>query len=62
MNSGVGSGGESYAPIYDPALGHVGSTWVGAPYVELVTNSMDNDGRTTIPESPYTFKLRFRKA
>lgn len=46
-------GSIQYVPIYDPKLGHIGTTWVGAPYVELVTNNTD-------PECPYTFKLRFR--
>lgn len=52
INSGVSSL-EKYVPIYDPKLGHVGTTWVGAPYIELVTDYTD-------PECPYTFKLRFR--
>lgn len=47
------NGKMKYVPIYDPKLGHVGTTWVGAPYIELVTNNTD-------PECPYTFKLRFR--
>ena len=42
-----------YVPTYDPKLGHVGTTWVGAPYIETVTDYSD-------PQCPYTFKLRFR--
>lgn len=53
-NSGVKKS-QKYVPIYDPKLGHVGSTWVGAPYIETVTDNTD-------PECPYTFKLRFRPA
>ena len=45
----------SYVPVYDKKLGHVGTTWVGAPYIELVTSNSE-------PECPYTFKLRFRPA
>jgi hypothetical protein len=47
------SGNMNYEPTYDPKLGHVGTTWVGAPYVELITNNTD-------AECPYTFKLRFQ--
>lgn len=47
------NGNMKYMPVYDRKLGHVGTTWVGAPYIELVTNNSD-------PECPYTFKLRFR--
>ena len=54
LNSNV-SGNMTYVPTYDKKLGHVGTTWVGAPYVELVTNNTD-------PECPYTFKLRFRES
>lgn len=53
MNGDV-DGSVKYVPIYDAKLGHVGTTWVGSPYVELVTNNTD-------PECPYTFKLRFRQ-
>ena len=60
-NSKVGASGEKYVPIYDPKLGHAGDAWVGAPYIELVTNNQDNSGKN-IPDSPYTFKLRFKKA
>jgi hypothetical protein len=49
----MNNGSIKYMPIYDPKLGHSGTTWVGAPYIELVTNNTD-------PECPYTFKLRFR--
>ena len=54
MNAGISSN-MKYVPTFDPKLGHVGTTWVGAPYIELVTDNTD-------PESPYTFKLRFRPA
>lgn len=52
MNSHIESD-LKYVPVYDPKLGHSGTTWVGAPYIELVTNNTD-------PECPWTFKLRFR--
>ena len=52
INAGI-IGDTKYVPTYDPKLGHTGTTWVGAPYIELVTNNTD-------PECPYTFKLRFR--
>ena len=55
INAGVSNKKMTYDPTFDPALGHVGATWVGAPYIELVTNDTD-------PECPYTFKLRFRSA
>ena len=51
MNANVDSD-QTYVPTFDPNLGHVGTTWVGAPYIELVTNNTD-------PECPHTFKLRF---
>ena len=51
INAGV-SGNKTYVPTFDTNLGHVGETWVGTPYIELVTNNTD-------PECPYTFKLRF---
>ena len=54
MNAGVNNN-VTYVPTYDSKLGHVGTTWVGAPYIELVTDNTD-------PECPYTFKLRFRHA
>jgi hypothetical protein len=53
MNAGI-DGNKQYMPIYDPKVGHIGTTWVGAPYIELVTDNTD-------PECPYTFKLRFSK-
>jgi hypothetical protein len=46
-------GSMKYVPVFDSNLGHVGTTWVGAPYIELVTKNTDK-------ECPYTFKLRFR--
>ena len=53
INAGVqGNASMTYVPVYDPKLGHAGTTWVGAPYIELVNNNTD-------PECPYTFKLRF---
>lgn len=52
INAGV-DGSMNYVPTFDPKLGHAGSSWVGAPYIELVTNNTD-------PECPHTFKLRFR--
>lgn len=54
INAGV-KGNKRYVPTFDPKLGHVGTTWVGAPYIELVTDNTD-------PECPYTFKLRFSPA
>lgn len=54
MNAGI-TDDITYVPTFDPKLGHAGTTWVGAPYIELVTNNTD-------PECPYTFKLRFRPA
>ena len=47
------NGNMTYEPTFNKSLGHTGSTWVGAPYIELVTND-------TEPDCPYTFKLRFR--
>ena len=52
LNANVGTS-MTYVPTYDKKLGHVGTTWVGAPFIEMVTNNSD-------PECPYTFKLRFR--
>ena len=49
-----------YAPIYDPKLGHAGPTWVGAPYIELITESKDAEGIHN-PNMRYGFKLRFRQ-
>ena len=53
INAGV-KGNQTYVPTFDPKLGHSGTTWVGAPYIELVTNNTD-------PDCNYTFKLRFSK-
>lgn len=52
-NSRVGTYSPSYIPIYDPLLNHVGATWVGAPFIELVKNSSTG---------LYEYKLRFRKS
>lgn len=52
MNANIGNS-MSYVPIYDKKLGHAGTTWVGAPYIEVVTNNSE-------PECQFTFKLRFR--
>ena len=54
-NAGVGSGTLTYAPTFDKNLGHVGATWVGAPFIETLT------GSSTGAECPYTLKLRFRE-
>ena len=54
-NAGVGSGTLKYAPTFDKNLGHVGATWVGAPFIETLT------GTSTGAECPYTLKLRFRE-
>lgn len=43
----------TYLPTFDSTLGHVGNTWVGAPFIELVTNNSDAG-------CPYTYKLRFK--
>lgn len=51
FNSNIESNA-SYVPTYDPKLGHVGTTWVGKPYIELSTNY-------TEPDCGYRFKLRF---
>lgn len=45
-------GQTNYVPVYDPKLGHVGPTWVGCPFIELV----ENPGK----DYPYLFKLRFK--
>ena len=42
----------TYVPIYDKKLNHVGTTWVGAPFVQL-----EKDTETGI----YHYKLRFRE-
>lgn len=52
-NAGLSSSSISYVPSYDPKLGHAGTTWVGTPFVELVTD------KTGGSNCPYTFKLRF---
>lgn len=54
INAGVNGKNQTYVPTFDPKLGHSGTTWVGAPYIELVTNNSD-------PGCNYTFKLRFSK-
>lgn len=51
-NSRVDMNGTQYVPTFDKKLGHTGRTWVGSPFVELVTDSN--------AECPYTYKLRFR--
>lgn len=43
------SGAVTYEEIYDKNLGHVGSTWVGVPFIETISK----DGRIS-------YKLRFR--
>lgn len=50
-NSRVGSTDTNYVPIYDNKVGHVGKTWVGAPFIELIT-------RDSAPK--YELKLRFK--
>ena len=38
LNSHISSE-SSYAPVYESQLGHAGTTWVGAPYVQQVTEN-----------------------
>lgn len=45
-----------YIATYDPNLGHVGNSWVGAPFIELVDNHKDDQ----YGDNPYTFKLRYK--
>lgn len=50
-NSRMGQHDANYIPIYDTKLDHVGATWVGAPFIELIRD----------PSSGvYEYKLRFR--
>lgn len=51
-NSRVEGTNAIYLPTYDKNLGHVGRTWVGAPFVERVETTGNN---------PYQFKLRFKE-
>lgn len=61
----TGSSSPVYIPTFDPNLGHIGETWVGTPFIELVTKSsgggVNGKNDVTIPDSPYTFKLRFKR-
>lgn len=50
-NACAESGSSTYIPVYDPKLGHVGKTWVGVPFIELIKG----DGGI------YFYKLRFKK-
>jgi hypothetical protein len=61
VNANIDVSGEKYVPTYDPKLGHAGDTWVGVPYIEVIDDKGVTDG-DIILESPYTFKLRFKKA
>lgn len=47
-----GSGSLQYVPVYDSALGHSGSTWVGTPFIEVVKDQTKNI---------YEYKLRYKK-
>lgn len=51
-NSRISSSGINYIPVFDKNLGHVGRTWVGAPFIELIESKGTNN--------PYMFKLRFK--
>ena len=50
-NSRVESNGTKYVPVFDRKLNQVGTTWVGAPFIEL----HKGDGGI------YEYKLRFRE-
>lgn len=52
-NSRVNINYTNYDPIYDEKLGHVGNTWVNAPFIEL---QIDNTA-----DCPYVYKLRHRQ-
>lgn len=49
-NSGGLDSNFKYREIYEPTLGTVGKTWVGAPFIESGTN----------PDGTHVFKLRYR--
>jgi hypothetical protein len=55
-NGGSIKSGMKYASQYEPTLGHGGTTWVGAPFIETVH---ENNG---ISEGTDIFKMRFRPA
>lgn len=50
-NSRVSVNGTKYIPVFDRQLGHVGTTWVGAPFIEL----------RRVTGGVYEYKLRFRE-
>ena len=53
-NARINANGKTttYVPVYDKKLDHVGTTWVGSPFIEL-----ERDGEAGI----YNYKLRFRE-
>lgn len=50
-NANAETNSGTYVPVYDKELGHVGKTWVGVPFIELVKND----------SGLYYYKLRFKK-
>lgn len=52
-NARMSTNASKYVPIYDSALNHVGPTWVGTPFIELVKDTSTGT---------YVYKLRFCKA
>lgn len=52
INTGVTSSNGKYVPTFNPNLGTVGNTWVGAPFIETIKDSGTDQ---------YTLKLRFMK-
>ena len=52
-NARIPSSGVKYLPVYDKNLGHVGRTYVGAPFIECI----ERKGNAT----PFMYKLRFRE-
>ena len=57
LNGKLTSGNLNYAPTYNDKLGHVGNTWVGAPFVETI---MGEKNSMNLPD--YTMKLRFKQS
>ena len=52
-NSRVYGTGATYAKTFNKSMNQVGPSWVGAPFIELVTNNSDVG-------CEYTYKLRFK--
>lgn len=48
---------KTYEPTFNANYGHVGTTWVGAPYIELVVNKKSEG--ISDADCKYAFKLRF---